>query len=271
MSTDPLLLQKEQMILQTQIEQPKSSLNVFELPCGYLSPDGTVHSEVVLREMTGREEDLLAAKKTDYIKKMNELFVRCIERLGSLTEKTQIAAAVPELLIGDRAFLMFAIRRVTLGDEYPFTTRCPECEKESLVDVDLSEMTIKKMKEPTKRVYDGVLTGGMTYRYHLLTGKDESKLSKVEDPDAKITQSMQMRLDMFNERAPTREAIAALPMRLRAELREAFDEVDGGVDTTVELTCPKCDHEYSTDLETGQSGFFFPSAARRNSKKKSST
>lgn len=279
MSTDPkdlaqeqLNTQKEQMLLQQQVERPKSSNGVFQLPCGYLSPDNTVHREVAIREMTGREEDLLASKKTEGTKKMNELFVRCIERLGSLTEKSQIAAAVPELLVGDRTFLMFAIRRVTLGDEYPFRHRCPNCEKESLYMVDLSEIGIKEMPEPTKRSFDGKLpASGKTYRFHLLCGRDEARLASVEDPEAKMTQAMQMRLDMFDEKPATRDALQALGLLDRNAMRERFDEVDGGVDTAVELACPKCDHDYSTDLDIGQTGFFFPSATRKNSKKKSST
>lgn len=264
--------QKEQMMLQQQIEVPKSATGIFTLPCGYLSPDGVLHREIDLREMTGKEEDLLASKKTDSAKKMNELFVRCLVRIGALTERPQIAAAVPELLLGDRTFLMFAIRRVTLGDEYPFKHRCPECEKESLYMVDLSEISIKEMPDPTKRSFDGVLpASGKTFRFHLLCGRDETRLASVEDPEAKMTQAMQMRLDMFDERPVDKAALQALGLKDRNALRERFDEVDGGVDTAVELTCPKCDHDYSTDLDISQSGFFFPSATRKNSKKKSST
>ncbi len=263
--------QKEQMMLQQQLEVPKSANGIFALPCGYLSPDNTIHREVALREMTGREEDLLASRKTDGTKKMNELFVRCIERIGSMTDKQQIAAAVPELLLGDRTFLMFAIRRVTLGDEYPFRHRCPSCDKESLYLVDLSEIGVKEMPEPTKRSFDGVLPASKkTYRFHLLTGRDEARLQGVEDPEAKMTQAMQMRLDMLDEKPVMRSVLQGLGLLDRNAMRERFDEVDGGVDTEVELACPKCEHEYSTDLDISQSGFFFPSATRKNSKKKSS-
>lgn len=270
MSTVDINAQKEQMLLQQQVEQPKSSMLVFSLPCGYLSPDGTLHTELVLREMTGREEDLLASKKTPATKKMNELFVRCIERLGSLTSKDQIAAAVPELLLGDRTYLMFAIRRVTLGDEYPFRHRCPSCQKESLYIVDLSEMKIQEMKDPRKRIYDGVLSNGMTYRFHLLTGRDEAKLAEVNDSERKLTQAMLAKLDMLNERPASFDLLQNLSSGVRNELRTKFDEVDGGVDTEMEIVCPKCEHEFFTELDVGP-GFFFPSAMQKNSKKRSST
>ena len=269
MSAD-LNQEKEQMMLRQQIETPKASEAVYELPCGYLSPDNILHTEVALREMTGREEDLLASKKTPSNKKMNELYARCIIRLGSLTEPQQIAAAVPELLIGDRTFLMFALRRVTLGDEYPFRHRCPSCEKESLYIVDLSEMKIQKMVDPMKRVYEGALSNGTTYRFRLLNGRDEAKLADVVDNERRITQAMVVRLVTLNDRPPIYEAVQSMSSRLRNELRAKFEEVDGGVDTEVEMTCPKCDHQFFTELDVGP-GFFFPSAMQKNSKRRSST
>lgn len=272
MSTTPpdLNVQKEQMLLQQQIEQPKAALGVYELPCGYLDPHGVLHKELALREMTGREEDLLASKKTAAHKKMSELYVRCIQRLGTLVETTQIAAAVPELLVGDRTYLMFAIRRVTLGDEYPFRHRCPECDKDSLFIVDLSEMKVQEMADPRKRVYEGVLSTGMSYRFHLLTGRDEAKLADVVDHEHKLTQSALARLDMLNDRPPSRDLLQSMSSRARDELRGLFDAADGGVDTEMEMVCPKCDVEFFTDLDVGP-GFFFPSATRKNSKKRSST
>jgi hypothetical protein len=270
MGTVDLNAQKEQMLLQQQIEAPKSSEAVFELPCGYLAPDGTLHKEMSLREMTGREEDLLASKKTPPFQKMNELFVRCIQRLGSLTERAQLAVAVPELLVGDRTYLMFAIRRVTLGDEYPFRHRCPSCERESLFTVDLSEMRVQEMADPRKRTYEGVLSDGTPYRFHLLNGRDQSRLEEVTDNERKVTQALMSRIDVLGDRPPGFDGVRALTSRLRNELRTKFDEVDGGVDTEVEIVCPKCDHEFFTELDVGP-GFFFPSVMQRNSKKRSST
>ncbi len=260
---------QDQALLQQQLDTPKAALNIFELPCGYLAPDGQLHTDVVLREMTGREEDLLAAKKTPAVKKMNELFSRCIERLGSLTEKSQIAAAVPELLLGDRVFLMFAIRRVTLGDEYPFRDKCPSCEKENLYIVDLGEMKTQKMPNPTKRVYEGTLPSGKTVRWRPLCGRDEAKMAEIGGDD-QLSIGMLMRLEMLDNKPPTLAGVKDLSSRDRNAMRALFDEQDGGLDTEIDMSCPKCYTDFKRDIDVGQASFFFPSVTQKASKKKSS-
>lgn len=283
-----------EMMTASQVQEPKSSIGVFELPCGYLDAAGVLHREVLLSEITGREEDMLANDKVPAQRKMGQLLIACIQRLGSLTDKKDIAAAVPELLVGDRVFLLLAVRRVSLGDEYPYRDKCPECEKESLMNIDLSTLDIIKMPNPKQHIYDAQMpsraackawanTGevpepekskptGRMVRFRMMKGKDEEQVGKVSGKEDAISKLLQIRVELLDGKPPEVSDFQSMTMAERLYMRDGlFRQQDGGVETTLEVECPLCGAEYERELEIGQTGFFFPSQARRSLKTKSST
>jgi hypothetical protein len=283
-----------QMMTEAQVREPKSSVGVYTLPCGYLDATGVLHTEVVVTEINGSDEDMLGSNKTPAQKKLNQLLISRVQRIGSITDRNSIAAAVPELLVGDRVFLILAIRRVSLGDDYPYKDICPSCEKESLMTIDLSTLDIIAMPDPRKRVYDAKLPSkaacrewansgtvppaeklnptGHTIRFRVMVGRDEEQVGKVQGKDDAISKLLAMRVELLDGKPPTIADFQVMSMAERSYIRdELFRQNDGGVETTLEVTCPKCDHDYERELEIGQTGFFFPSQARRNSKAKSST
>ena len=245
------------------LEAPKSSQGVFDLPCGYLGPDGTLHTEIALRELTGAEEDLLATKQITPFKKYNELLVRCTQRIGTITDRGQLSVAVKGLPIGDRLFLLFAIRRVSIGDEYVFNEKCPNdaCGKTERYTVNLSELEIKKMPDPKKRIYDATLPSGATARFRISTGTDEERAMAVESKaeDAALSKGILMRLELLDGAPPELQAVKSMKWRDRMALREQWNQVEGGVDTEIDMTCSACGHAFKRDIEVTPS-FFFPSA-----------
>lgn len=250
------------------LETAKSSQGVFELPCGYLGPDGTLHTEIAIRELTGAEEDLLAAKQITPFKKYNELLLRCTQRIGTITDRGQLSSAVMSLPVGDRLFLIIAIRRVSLGDEYSFDETCtnPECRKPERYTVQLSELDIKKMSDPKKRIHDVTLPSGATARFRVSTGVDEEKAlaletSKKKDDDL-LSKGILMRLELLDGAPPELQAVKNMKWRDRMALREAWNKVEGGVDTEIDMVCPSCGQEFKKDIELSPS-FFFPSATSK--------
>jgi len=284
------------MMTEAQLREPKSTIGVYELPCGYLDSSGVLHTDVLLNEITGRDEDMLANGKIPNTKKMNQLLVSCIGRLGSITDKGAIASAVPDMLVGDRVFLILAIRRVSLGDDYPYKDSCPSCAKESLMSLDLSTLDTVKMPHPKQRVFDARLPSraaikawaastdgeileperskptGMPIRFKVLCGRDEEKSGKAAGKDDSVSLLLSLRIEMLNDKPPTIDDLQSLTLTERQFIRDVvFRKEDGGIDTTLDVTCPMCQHEYTRELDIGQMGFFFPSAARKTSKTRSST
>jgi hypothetical protein len=249
-------------IVEQQIETPKSSIGIYELPCGFVTPDGTLLTEVQVREMTGREEDLLASNKLPPLKKINALLIACTERIGHITDKASIHQIVLSLPQGDRVFLLMAIRRASLGDELPLEETCPACDVKGYYIQDLSELTIKPMKDPMKRSYEVALPSGKVVKYRLGTAADEERVGKVAD-DEKLSMMLLCRTESINGKVPSVHDIKGMSFRDRQALRDAFEDVDGGVDTSVEMTCSSCGHSFKQDVELGNQGFFFPQRAQK--------
>jgi len=263
MSDETLHLQQAAWFAQNQMEVPKSTQGIFDLPVGFLAPDGEILTEVKVREITGVEEDMLAARNIPGGKKITQLLTNCVERLGPVTEKAILANCLRDLVIGDRVFLMLAIRRVSLGDELPFREQCPECGKKGDYIQDLSELPTKPMPDPKQRVFETALPSGKKARWHCMTGKEEEALAKVKVED-QLSTSIACRLDTLDGKPADLPAIKGMSLRDRNAFRDAYAASEGGVETEVDLTCPHCGHEYKTELEIGAMGFFFPSRVQKS-------
>lgn len=253
----------EQTHTVNQMETPHAAVGVFELPCGYLDPESReLYREVTVREISGHEEDMLGSKKTPNAQKLNNLLQACVVQIGPV-EGAKLAKVLKGLPVGDRVFLLFAIRRVTLGDELPVKESCPSCNTKSLFMVDLGEeLVIKVMPSPMKRIYDEVLPRSqMPVRFRVSTGEDEGTMARLGSGKSsdRLSQAIMMRLELIGEEPPTLKAVKGLSLVDRNYLREKFNEVEGGVDTSIDFECSNCGHEWQKDLNVGAQGFFFPS------------
>jgi hypothetical protein len=261
----------EQVLVLNSLEEPKSTQGLLELPCGYLDDEGNLHTELELSELTGNEEDMLASRTVPTHKKMGVLIGRCVKRIGDVTDKGKLAAIANKLTVGDRVYIMFGLRRITLGDSYPFRATCPRCNVESMFQVSMADLDIQKMPEPEKRIYDYELPSGATVRFRIMTGLDEERLAQFKKLADKLSMALLVRIELLGGKPPTMKDIKDMSMRDRDALRAYMDEVDGGVETELEMGCPNCGAEFEEQIDPGQPGFFFPSMTRRKSKTKSST
>lgn len=256
----------EQMQTIQQMETPHSAVGTFTLPCGYIDPaTNDLHVDVDIREIRGHEEDMLGSDKVPPGKKMDMLLAGCVTRIGPITDAGQIKSIIRRLPIGDRTYLLFAVRRVTLGDEMPVREKCPECDTTTLFQIDLSELEVKEMEDRRKRIFDVALPSKGSARYRTSTGEDADRTQQIVKKgkvDA-ISLMMMMRLELLNGEAPTLASLKNLGMRDRQHLRQAMNADEGGVDTSLELECPSCGHEWEKELNVGAQAFFFPSATQK--------
>ena len=252
-----------------QVEHPRSSVDEFELPCGYLDPDGNLHTSITIREMTGEEEEILAARNMPSNRKINSILARCTKSLGPYSGSS-VEKVIPELTQGDRIYLLISIRRVTLGDEMPFVTKCPQCEQEARFVLDLSDLEVKGMQDPKVRTYKVQLPkANKEVVMKVLTGHGEDAIGKASSRGRDmITTAIFARIDSIDGKPPTMADLKKLSLVDRNFLRNEWEDHEGGVDTTVEIDCPSCGNEYETELDISQQGFFNPSATLKSWKKK---
>lgn len=250
----------EQMMTLQAMETPSSSVGLCELPCGYITPDGRLYTDAQVREITGYEEDMLVSDAVPASQKLDMLLAGCTVRIGPVSDPGALAAIIPTLTVGDRVAMLFAIRRATIGDALPMRHECPnkECRTKSLFVVNLSDLKIQKMADPMKRVYDVTLPSGRTVRFRVSTGEDEARTAKFlkKDKMDAVSQMMLMRLDLLDGQPPSLEMLKKMGMKDRSFLRREFNRVEGGVDTSIDLECPKCGTEWTTELNVSANSFF---------------
>ena len=259
-------------MINPQLEEAKSSVDAFELPCGYLDSDGTLHTHVEVREITGDEEEILGAKNMTPLKKMNKVLASCTLAVGPYTDPKKIAALIPDLTQGDRVYLLIAIRRVSLGDDFPFTTQCPNCEQKSNLTVSLADLEIKKMPDPKVRTYDLLLNKTKKkLSMKVLTGHGEEAIGRASAVGKDVVSvAMLARIDAMDGLPADIGSVKKLPLADRNQIRDAWQDREGGVDTEVEIVCPQCDHEYKSDVDLASEGFFNPLAVSKHWKSSAS-
>lgn len=289
--TNTALNPAAQMAVQAQIETPKSTQGLFDLPCGYIPPlqqgeteaDRRLLRDVHVREIKGDVEDMMASDKIAPARRMGQLIGMCIERLGTIDHKGELlGTVVPDLLIGDRVFLLFCIRRVTLGDLYPFAARCPNpnCEGNKspfTYTINLADTEVVPMPDPMKRSYEVKLPkSGDEVVFHPMCGRDDELIAPYKLDTVSL--SMLARIDRLNGQPfrlrPDGKNRDLLVPRIqkwgladRTFLRDAMLDQEGGVDTSLQITCTGCGLEYEEEMVL-DAGFFRPSGARKRSKKR---
>jgi hypothetical protein len=251
----------------------------YEVPCGYVDPQGKVHKKVRLRELTGAEEDMMDDDSVPSPQRMTDVLAACTEQIGDIEDKAQIKAIIGDslqaglpLTSSDRIAMMIFLRRCSVGDTYHFERRCPRCghvnQNKSL---DLRALEIKQVPEdrvPKRRVQVTLPRSGKKAVVRVLTAKHESKLTDLR-PDQKDLRSAAIaaRLESVAEHTfmhPTEtiQAVKALPLDDRNYLRKVYNLVEADVDTMCEVQCNSkiCNAEFRFALDLGQTFFSNPVA-----------
>lgn len=243
----------------------KSPDGYTELPTGYIDEAGTLHTDAVVRELTGEEEDILASRRIPGHTKMQKLLEHCVVSIGTLSQESRKGDwghIIKNLVVTDRLHLTIAVRMASLGNVYTFRVKCPECETIQGKAADLADFKVHGMGDPMLRTWKGKLPkSGWEYTAKVQSGAEEEKLAKAQEKtNDTLSLAMLARLVELNGQMPvTLPALKKLPMSDRLYLRDDFKAHEGELDNQVEVTCKECGHEFTTAIDIGDKGFFFPS------------
>lgn len=241
-----------------------SPFGMYTLPGGYVDSDRVIHREVEVTELTGEEEDILASRQASSLQKINKALSNCIKRIGNITNPARITEIVEkDLTSSDRMFLIIALRRVSLGDDYPFEVTCP-CEKKVKMRMiqDLGEtMAVEPEADPLNRNYTVDLREGKKALCKVMTGEDEAKRDrmKAQASKDKLSLAILLRVVDIDGQPANMKSLKKLSTRDRTCLRNAFVKHEVAIGESVPVTCSQCEREFSVELEFGQPDFFFPS------------
>jgi len=233
-----------------------------------------------VRGMKVREERILADRKLakDGVQ-LDQLLAACWESTLDVGPYAFAPEAVAwnGVLLGDRFFVLLAIRTQTYGPEYSFSTTCQSVACRARIDweLDLTKLPIKALDEVHRAAFVGgnrfataLPDAGKRLRFKLLLGEDERKLTHLQRtaPDRALSAVLAHRvLDVDGVEARDKRAfLDDLTMQDASFLLGEFARVDCGVETNIDIECPTCGHVQEIELPFDK-GFFLPTKRRPSS------
>ena len=234
-------------------------------------------SDIELREMTAKEEDILTTQS--FIQK-GIVFERLLQSL--IVDKS---IKVGDLLIGDKNALLIAARSSGYGNIYDTHVACPACGHEEDFGFDLNDCRITSpvdlettedeelvtyVSEGTSGRYFVTLPkSNATMEVRLMTGKEETEFAQQREmqrkkklPESPLTdhfRKITLSVNGVTEALPIRRFIESMPASDSRFLRRIFAKITPNIEMAQEFVCPDC--EYEQDLEVPLTAtFFWPDA-----------
>lgn len=168
--------------------------------------------------------------------------------------------SLDDALVGDRFFALLQIRKLTYGPDIELKLRCPvaKCEHSFVWEVGVDALPVKALPEKSrariaaKTPFPFVLPdAGVPIEFQLLTGRHEIELERAKRRDSDpLTEVLLKRIVSITGVDPKahRAFIDDLGLGDVAALRDAVEEADCGVETSIEAECPECGHIMGLEL-----------------------
>ena len=228
----------------------------IQLPSeGRFYPNG--QDTVKIKYLTAEDENIL----------LNPDLIRSNKTLDVLLENAIIDKTLrpQEMLSGDRNAVLLSLRSTGYGDEWKYKTACKECGKVDTQTVLISKLKMKTLKanpDESNEFYVELPKSKVKIKFRLLTGADESMLSKKADSQKKkinkstsfsttLTQRYLLQIMEVNgqrNKLFVQKFISSMPIFDSAFLREYISGIEPGVDMNYEFECKECGHVYEEEL-----------------------
>lgn len=185
-------------------------------------------------------------------------------------------------LVCDRFYTLMRIRAETFGEEYAFKLQCTSnsCGERFEWELKLCDLPVKQLPESSRVTvlagdnrFETTLDDGRRCWFALQTGANEvAAAAALRSASSRIiVTALASRIHEI-EGVPKGIAVSRyldeLGMREIFKLLELFDEVDGGIETDIDVECPSCGMEQSVSLPFG-ADFFIPKTKKSSSRAQS--
>jgi len=227
----------------------------FQIPTDFieLPSEGVFYenkkSKVEIKYLTASEDDILYSP--DLLKSGRVL--------DALLEVAVIDKDIRpnDMLSGDRNYLLVAIRRTGLGDDYePGEMECNSCHEKYNPVVDLAKLSQKKLEQQPDESGEYAVqmpVMKMNIKFRFLNGNDEKRMAKMAEFSSKSTGSFKvskmltekyllqiMEVNGQRDKGYIKKYISAMPMKDSAFFREYVKRLEPGIDLNYEFECPSC-------------------------------
>ena len=191
-----------------------------------------------------------------------------LERDTRLLERCVLGLEhVSELSLGDRETLLLHARRLTFGGDIECVLPCPGCGERMDFQLQTGRLLAQHESGASPRYFEETMeTGGERFRvrFRVPSGTDlEDALRVPERKPREAVQGVLARSVEWVRLAGTLEdgsaratiSIEQWPTGLAATIGERMAELDPQAETVLQLTCPACQHCFTTSFDVGD--YFF--------------
>jgi hypothetical protein len=228
---------------------PDLPSNIVELPGGYIDHQGVLHKDARIREINGSDEEAMARElrnpNVSVPKVVDLLLKRCVEEVGTHKADAQLLS---EMLTGDRAALMLAIRILTFGNDWEVPDfPCRLCGQTfgCIVELD-SSISTQKMDNPMVQEVEVELRNDHIANVALLNGAIQ--LEMVGDGNRTGPEEITIAIDRCIKRYDGMPVAGPMAQKMsmadRRKIATAMAEAQPGPRMEeVMVTCTECGRE----------------------------
>ncbi len=188
---DNVSFEKEAAAVNAAIKKSTSSAlpEIGEMPAGnvtllrgLLDVDNVWHTDAIVRELTGEDEEVLsgleAKPNVSYGDYMTAMLSRAVVSVGPL-KLSEYPTIVDDLVVADRDLLFIGVVKATYGEQRKFTIKCVGCGESNDVNVDLTDdFPIVGTTEEIRAPRTVTLRNGMEVGINHPTGGDSRFVAK---------------------------------------------------------------------------------------------
>jgi hypothetical protein len=215
---------------------------------------GQANRKLGLRAVSAEDElFLVESSGMPPARRANALLARCISPLeaGELAHLTLVRS----LVAGDREAILLQLRRLTLGDNFSGTFRCPgpACAEPLELELKVSDLLLPPCPHPAPRYARTIAHEGATFevRFRLPTAGDQEDVAEVARVDVRAAARVVLErcVEAFCAGQPI--APAELPPPVLEQVTAAMEELDSQAILEFDLTCPACAGSFSAQFDAG--------------------
>ena len=217
--------------------------------------------KVPYHPMTTQEEKLLAGGARGGVSVIDSILKSCMPDLP---------IPIDNLLTNDKYFILLVLRAQSYGSVYKFPVKCEGCERKFVHEVNLGfsdeegddTFLVKVLSDDTVEPFEVTLPrSGDVIKFRLLRGKDEKAIQRfaesaaakgrqVGDPSYIYRLATHIVAVNDNEMSSfeAQDYVSNMIGMDSNALRNAIEQADCGVDTSVKAICPLCDEENEFSL-----------------------
>lgn len=222
------------------------------LPGGYVTTAGEVYRTATVRELTGKDEEVIV-RGGNVAKVFSTILLRGTTSIGDVPVTEDV---LDSLLIGDREAILLGIYRMTFGEVAEIAAWCKGCGNQKIVGVDVQkDIKTKVLLDPIEDRRFTVYGRKNEFLVALPTGLTEKKVSSSLDANPAEALSILLEntvISIDGRNVISKAQVQNLGVLDRRAIADQIAERNPGPQfEDIVVSCPDCEGEVNVPISLG--------------------